>query len=160
MSIGQTRTLYLKTLNNINGIRDVHVDPESNISSLRQYEGNDCIFLYKGMKLVDTLTFKFYSMTDGDIICTVYPTPKTIFANTISKYKLVKDMDLEKQKICELQYSRIEMKPDFYRKNQKQRVEYLENIDAPFKFNRILPLFTPPKPQTPCAAPLPKFWIQ
>lgn len=148
--------IHLKTLNATKGFTDVYVEPDCCISSLRKYEGNDCVFLFKFTVLVESFTFNFYNIRDGDIICAI----SRYHADTI-KYSLDKnprayDIELEHLKIIDQRYRRIEGSQSCCRKFQDFRLK----LDANYvdEYGEDIHVRVPKPLNYPSKSPLPIFW--
>lgn len=146
--------LFLRTVNQMTGIKDVFVDPQSSISCLREWNTPNCIFIYKNIILAESLPFQYYSMNDGDIICVF---TKFNFMNTLSKVmdsNLINELDLEKQAILDRKFKKIMGNTTVFRKFASQQ---LKKNDAPnssescdFTFHM--------KASKPSNMALPRFW--
>ncbi|KAI5508185.1 ubiquitin-like family [Trichomonas vaginalis G3] len=148
-------TLSLRTLNRTYGIREISVDPESNISVLRKFEGQNCIFIYKKTILIESMTFNYYSMEDGDIICSVIPAQLNI-PKGMKDPKLLLDLEREKLKLMDRKFNRIDGNPTIYKKFQNMKLKASIN-----PISHDSELATEYKPlQKPSTQPLPAFWIQ
>lgn len=151
--------LNLKTVNTQHGIREISVDPESSISCLRKYEGNNCLFIYKNILLVESMSFNFYSMSDGDIICSVperyYPVLTRV---TFPNDGLIKDLEREKLKMLDRKFNRIDGNPAVYKKFQKLKLAPKEtNMDSD-EDDDIIDDLSAIKCSKPRSDPLPAFW--
>ena len=151
-------TICLRTFNRDHGIRQVRINPEYNISYLRTIEGDDCIFIYKKKVLLDSMTFKFYSMNDGDIIC-VIPYQNDLIPKYIPKNsKLCMDLERERLKIVNQKFSKIEG----YQNVSKKLTFLKDQLEGLAKLEERKPLHDnitrlPTKTQI-SSDPLPVFW--
>ncbi|EAX94916.1 hypothetical protein TVAG_250820 [Trichomonas vaginalis G3] len=151
-------TLNLKTFNRDHGVRKIRVHPESNISYLKTIEGEDCLFIYKKKVLIESMTFKFYSMNDGDIIC-VIPYQNELMPRYFPKDpKHCLGLEIERLKVIDQKYTKIEGFPNGSKKISflKEQLDDMANIESR-KFNEIDITFVPKGPKL-SKTPLPKFW--
>ena len=150
-------TLLLRTMDQIEGIRVIVVDPNSSISCLKKDYSCNCLFLYKNIILVDTLPFSYYSMSDGDFIRTIRSTDVEESQQDQSE-KYENEIELEKLKLLEKKFNRIISSSSMYQKyeNLKQKI-IQDNEEYEFEsYHRTrCPRY---KPTMPSTNPLPKFW--
>lgn len=154
--------ISIRNYSMIHGVRDVVVSENSTISCLKGKNEEDCIFIYKGITLNESMTFKEYQVTNGDVICT-YSAP--LFKNALSPKSLAQQtcrrslaLELERLKLYELRYMKYESQSEFYRQHVASKMEFFDKLDDGKSAFESMPFFTPNKSRAPSTAPLPMVW--
>lgn len=150
--------MLIKTFNSSRGQRNYYVNPDSLIKSLRTEEGEDVLFLFKGMPLIDTMTFKFYDMNDGDVICTIRPKICSFLETENARFEQLRDIEKERLRLTDLAYSKLDYSPEYFRKQAEFKIKVLESDYLTPKFMRPQPLFTPIPATQPSNTALPMVW--
>lgn len=141
--------LLIKVISNRDGSRMCAVDPNMCISSLRKSQAENDIFVYKGQMLLDNLTFKYYSINDGDIICSLTRSEKT------RDHKI---RELERLRMVDVGINKLYGNHVLYRKASIEWIKvYQDKLvgNAPIQPPKFV---VPEKLSAPSAAPLPSFW--
>lgn len=150
--------LNIKTINKMHGLRDVCVDPESCISCLRIIEGNNCVFIYKNTLLVESMTFSFYSMNDGDVICAIPPYQDLVTTYQLFQDKNIVELEKERLKILDQKLKRVDGDIKAHKKFINLKMNMFKYFDFDINHSECytrVPLFPP---QQPSSKPLPSFW--
>lgn len=141
----------------INGVTMLNVNPNSLISSLRVDKNNQNIFLYNGVTLMESMSFRFYSISDGDIIYSINP-HVDISKFSKLKQKHMQEIRLEKYKLIDRTNARMFCNPELYRRKESNLLEEIMFMDRPFSFMIEPPFLSPRKMDKPATSPLPAFW--
>lgn len=141
-------SIVIKLVSRKFGARMYNVQPDSIIASLWKIEGVNNHFFYHGTKLVENLTFKYYSINSGD----------SILAIELQRENSAAGMNLEKLRLDELYLTRLLNSP---RSNFKLGVyleKYMQLLKKPISYTHQHELMIPKKSDHPNNTPLPMAW--
>lgn len=145
------------------GIQVVCVTKNAHVSILNNlFPGEKKIYIHKGTVMNKTQTLKYYDVADSDGIVAIplddYIADKNQWQEVTNdqerfslQLKKVIDPSIkrEQDRLCDLKFARIEMRPQSFRK--------LKNIDTDYKpitHRTVIPEI----PELPIENPLPVFW--
>ncbi|EAY05855.1 hypothetical protein TVAG_284380 [Trichomonas vaginalis G3] len=150
--------LTIKLLSITKGLTLHIVEPDSLINVLRQTEGSDNIFIYKGMKLSDTFSFRYYNISNWDLICSVDPFRTESKINSKFGDDYIQEIKNEKFKLLERYINKVHSFPRLYRKSEYNLRKLSNLLDGSDKTIVEQPFLSPPKLECPSSLPLPRFW--
>lgn len=148
MSELMSESIVIKLVSRKHGARHYKVNPNHLIASLWKIEGVNSQFFMNGKKLLDKLTFKYYSITDGSVILAV----------AIEREFTARGLCMEKLRLDELYLNRLLNSPRTNCRLALNIVRFSEMLDKPIQQAKEIPVIVPSKSERPNDSPLPMMW--
>ncbi|EAY17165.1 hypothetical protein TVAG_303850 [Trichomonas vaginalis G3] len=149
MTNSRSTRLLIKVISNKYGSKMCTVDPNHCISTLKDNESEEHVFIFKGQMLADNFTFKHYRISDGDIICSLigYTTPLK-----------QQELHFEKLRMQDMAINKLYGNQNLYKKVSAEWIRIYETKLAPISLHKQVTLKVPERLKTPSNISLPAFW--
>lgn len=144
-------SLCIKTVSNVDGVRNIIVNPNHKLAVLKDFKNADCKLVYKMKIVVEDFTFKEYSMIDGDIIYFVSPKPNN---------KHIRELEREKLRLMDLKLNAIEGSNRRSQKFTCNKINYIDSLARSIEQDNSYKILRMIKQTHPCNTELPRFWTK